>query len=324
MKLGFIGLGKMGSRMVEKLLREGHQVVVWNRTKEVISNFFAKRDPAPLDKFQISNFENVKEKLEIAKTIKELVNLLKPPRIVWLMLPAGEATNTILTEVSEFVEPDDIVIDGGNSHFTHTDKWFVKLRAKGVRFLGIGVSGGVVAVKTGYPLMVGGDVSAYQYITTLLDSLSKPRGGHEYFGTGGAGHYVKMVHNAIEYGYMQSLGEGFGVLKNAEYGFDLQKIAKLWQKGTLVSGFMLDRTTDALEKDPQLSGVAGVIGRASGETVWTVEEAKKQEVPIKIIEESLAFRKQSESDEKIQKSFAAKLVAALRREFGGHEVKKKG
>lgn len=312
MQLGFVGLGRMGSRMVEKLLREGHEVVVWNRTKEVISNF----------KYQISNLQ-LDKNLAVSESVENLVKQLQKPRVIWLMLPAGEATNTILTEVSEFVEAEDIVIDGGNSHFTDTDKWFVKLRAKGVRFLGIGVSGGVVAAKTGYPLMVGGDVSAYQYITTLLDSLSKPRGGHEYFGTGGAGHYVKMVHNAIEYGYMQSLGEGFGVLKNAEYGFDLQKIAKLWQKGTLVSGFMLDRTVDALFKDPNLSDIAGIIGSASGETVWTIEEAKKQGTPIKIIEDSVEFRKQSETDEKIQKSFAAKLVAALRREFGGHEVQKK-
>ncbi len=312
MQIGFIGLGKMGSRMAEKLLREGHQVVVWNRSEEPIRNL----------EFRIKNSELSLE-LRIAETIEDLINVLEKPRVVWLMLPAGEATNTMLTGVSEFAESGDIVIDGGNSHFTDTDKWFMKLKAKGVRFLGIGVSGGMHAVINGYPLMVGGDASAYQYVTTILDSLAKPHGGHEYFGTGGAGHFVKMVHNAIEYGYMQSLGEGFGVLKNAEYGFDLQRVAQLWQKGTLVSGFMLDRTVDVLEKDSKLSDIAGTIGSASGETVWTIDEARKQDVPIKIIEDSVEFRKQSETDEKIQKSFAAKLVAALRREFGGHEVKKK-
>ncbi|MBI4084454.1 MAG: NADP-dependent phosphogluconate dehydrogenase [Candidatus Levybacteria bacterium] len=311
MKLGFIGVGKMGSRMVEKLLKDGHQVVVWNRSKDVLEQFQALMQEQKLD-----------SKLALSYSISSLIESLEKPRIVWLMLPAWDATNTILEDVSKFVGADDIVIDGGNSHFTDTDKWFVKLKAKGVRFLGIGVSGGVVAAKTGYPFMVGGDKSAYEHIRPILDSLSKPHGGHDYFGIGGAGHYVKMVHNAIEYGYMQSLGEGFGVLKNAEYGFDLQKIAKLWQKGTLVSGFMLDRTVDALDKDSNLSDIAGTIGSASGETVWTIEEAKKHDVPIKIIEESLAFRKQSESDEKIQKSFAAKLVAALRHEFGGHEVRK--
>ena len=312
MKIGFIGLGRMGTRMVEKLLLEGHQVVVWNRSKDV------------LEQFQTLMAEQKQDTdLAVAFSVSSLVEGLVSPRVIWSMLPAGEATDSILQEVSEFVKEGDIVIDGGNAHFVDTDRRYESFKAKGVRFLGIGVSGGVVAAKEGYPLMVGGDTSAYDEVTPLLDSLAKPGGGHTYFGTGGAGHYVKMVHNAIEYGYMQAIGEGFGVLEKANYGFDLEQVAKIYQKGTLISGFMMDRAVDALEKDPKLENIDGVIGRASGETAWTIDEAKKHHLPIEITEKSLAFRKQSETDEKIQKSLAARLVSALRFEFGGHAVKKK-
>jgi 6-phosphogluconate dehydrogenase len=169
--------------------------------------------------------------------------------------------------------------------------------------------------------MVGGSRSAYEFIIPLLDSLAAPGGGHEYFGEGGAGHFVKMVHNAIEYGIMEAIGEGFGLLEKSPYNLDLLKVAQLYQKGTLVSGFMMARTVDSLQADPTLSKIKGVIGKASGETVWAVAEAKKQELLFKIIEDSLEIRNQSETDEKIQKSFAARLVAALRQVFGGHEVK---
>ncbi len=302
----------MGTRMVEKLLRSGHQVVVWNRSKDVLEQFQGLMAEQKLD-----------SSLAVAYSISSLVEGLDSPCILWSMLPAGEATDLVLKEISEFVTEGDIVIDGGNAHFVDTDRRYEQFKAKGVRFLGIGVSGGVVAANDGYPLMVGGDRLAYEAVAPVLDSLAQPGGGHMYFGTGGAGHYVKMVHNAIEYGYMQAIGEGFGVLEKASYGFDLEKVAKIYQEGTLVSGFMMDRAADALKKDPKLENIEGIIGRASGETVWTIEEAKKNNVPITITEESLEFRKQSETDQSIQKSFAARLISALRFEFGGHEVKKR-
>src|SRR3990167_7787533 len=249
MKIGFIGLGRMGSNMVTKLLNEGHEVVVWNRTREKaeklrsqisqtgnqMRNDLAGSDRKVRTSFAVQNFK-------IADSVKDLVKQLNKPRIIWLMLPAGEATQEILDEVEKYVEGGDIVIDGGNAHYPDTQKRWEHFSQKGIRFLGIGVSGGVIAAVEGYPLMVGGDKSAYEYVKPILDSLAKPQGGHEYFGTGGAGHFVKMVHNGIEYGIMQSLGEGFEVLQKAEYNLDLIKIAKLYQKGTLVSGFMLDRT----------------------------------------------------------------------------------
>lgn len=315
MKLGFIGLGKMGNRMVIKLLSEGHEVAVWNRSKEKITNL----------QLQIAN-SGFKDRLTVAESVEELVNQSVSkdevgPGIVWSMLPAGEATENILQEISKFVKEGDIIVDGGNARFLDTQRRWEEFTKKKIDFLGIGVSGGIIAAVEGYPMMAGGTLSAYEYIKPILDSLSKPGGGHEYFGEGGAGHFVKMVHNGIEYGAMQAIGEGFGVLEKSPYKLDLLKVAKLYQKGTLNSGFMMERTIESLEKDPDLSQITGYI-EASGEGDWTVEEGKKEGVPVDIIEKSLDFRTRSRSDETIAQSFAARMVAALRNAFGGHEVKK--
>lgn len=311
MQIGFIGLGKMGSRMVQKLLEKGHNVVVWNRSKEKISEL----------KLHVTN-TSLEKNVIFAEDIKDLVSRLTKSRIVWSMVPAGETTQLILDEVLRYLENDDILIDGGNAHYKDTQKRFYACKKKGVKFFGIGVSGGIVAAKNGYPLMVGGDKNTYLEIKPILDSLSLPYGGHEYFGEGGAGHFVKMIHNGIEYGIMQSLGEGFSVLQKGPYPFDLVKIAKLWQRGTLVSGFMLDRAVEALEKDPTLASVNGYI-EESGEARWTVEQAREENVEVEIIERSLEYRRRSQVDQEIQKSFTARLIAALRHAFGGHEVKKK-
>ena len=169
--------------------------------------------------------------------------------------------------------------------------------------------------------MAGGNKEAYDHLKPIFDSLSNPDGGYGYFGTGGAGHFVKMVHNGIEYGMMQSLGEGFDVLKNSKYKFDLEKIARLFQKGTIISGFLIDRASEMLEKDPNLDSFAGVISR-SGEGDWTVEAAREEGLNNSLIEQSVEYRKKSETDEKIQNSFTAKMINALRSAFGGHQVKK--
>lgn len=311
MTIGFIGLGKMGSRIVHKLLQEGHEVVVWNRSKEPIENL----------KSLILNHKSKSGNLKIGKSIEQLIKSLKSPRIVWVMVTA-EATENILSELSKYVEPDDIIIDGGNSFYKDTEKRYKLLSDRAIKFLGIGVSGGLIGAEEGYPLMVGGDKSAYLGVQPLLESLAKVHGGHEYFGEGGAGHFVKMIHNGIEYGIMQSLGEGFEVLEKAPYKLDLLKIAKLWQKGTLVSGFLLDRTAETLKDDPHLENLAGII-ETSGEAEWTVNQAKEEGVAVEIIERSLAFRKRSKTEQKVQRSFTARLVAALRRAFGGHAVLRK-
>lgn len=309
MKLGIAGLGKMGGRMAEKLVREGHEIVVWNRTHEKATDLAQK----------LSDFQNIK----VTSSIDELVNNLPLPRIVLTMLPAGEPTETLLSDISKLLNSDDILIDAGNTYYKDTDRHYHEFANRGIRFLGIGVSGGIIAGTEGYPLMVGGDKSAYEHVAPILDGLAKPHGGHEYFGEGGAGHYVKMVHNGIEYPIMQAIGEGFGVLENSDYNFDLAKVARLYQKNTLVSGFMLDRAVEALDNDPKLEHIQGIIGSASKETVWTIEEAKSQELPIESIEQAQDFRMRSEQDQKIQQSFAARMVGALRIAFGGHSVKLK-
>ncbi len=325
MRLGFIGLGKMGSRMVVKLLEGGHEVVVWNRSQKAIDSI----------KYQVLSIKGYEEKvihntyyiihntnqgkLSSVKTIEELVKNLDKPRIIWIMLPAA-ATQEIIDEISKYVEEGDIVVDGGNSYYKHTQQRFEKFSKKGIKFLGVGVSGGILAQQNGFPLMVGGDKSAYEHIQPILETFSKPAGGYDYFGTGGAGHFIKMVHNGIEYGIMQSLGEGFGILEKAPYALELDSIARLWQKGTLVSGFLLDRASEALIKNPKLSDIEGYI-EESGEAKWTIEAAKEENVPASVIEDSLLFRLDSQKDEKVRNSYAARLIAALRREFGGHKVK---
>ena len=292
MKIGFIGLGKMGSRMAGKLANDGFEVHIWNRSKEAIEEF----------KRQNSKVKIESEKLKVFETIEGLVRSLETPRVIWIMIP-HVAVEEVLTEVRKFVSAGDIVIDGGNSFYKDSEK-----RA-------------ILAFEKGYPMMVGGSRSGYEAIKPILDSLSKPSGGHEYFGTGGAGHFVKMVHNGIEYGMMQSIGEGFEILEKSKYKFDLVKIVKLWQRGTIISGFLIDRIKDALEKDRKLSDSAGPIA-ASGEGEWTVNSADEEGVDVPIIEGSLEFREDSQSDPEIAESFTARVVNALRREFGGHEVKK--
>jgi 6-phosphogluconate dehydrogenase len=292
--------------MVLKLLEEGHEVGVWNRSS------------APTQELKLKVQSS---KFKVAETIEELVSSLPKPRVIWMMLPAGSATKEMIEEVLKFVEKEDIVIDGGNAHFEDTELHYNELKTKNVKYLGIGVSGGILASENGYPLMVGGDRSAYEYIKPILESLSRPNGGYNYFGEGGAGHFVKMVHNGIEYGMLQAIGEGFGILEKSQYNFDLLEVAKIWQKGTIISSFLMDRAVDALVKDPKLANITGVID-ATGEAEWAIREAKKENVPVEIIEKSFEFRLQSKTNTDVQNSFAAKMVAALRHEFGGHKVRK--
>lgn len=307
MQIGVLGLGKMGKLIAEKLMTDNHEVVVWNRTKDV------------LDQYKLEKPEFiVNQKLAISHSIGELRDTLLKPRVFWLMLPAGEATENALKEVSEIVEAGDIVIDGGNANYKDTERRFSEFKAKNVRFLGIGVSGGVHARENGCCLMAGGDKDAYDYIKPLLDSLAKPNGTHMYFGNGGAGHFVKMVHNGVEYGMMQAFAEGFGVLAKSDYNLNFVNVGNTWQRGSIVASFLLQMAIDALSKDPTLTQFNGIVGE-NGEAKWTVETAKEKHLPVPVIEQSLEFRRKSQYDKAVQETFAAKLLSAIRKEFGGHQ-----
>jgi 6-phosphogluconate dehydrogenase len=308
MQVGILGLGKMGKALAEKLMSEGHEVVVWNRSKEA------------LDQYRIERSDYiVKQKLKIIHSFEELRDALWKPRVFWSMLPAGEPTNAIMADIANISEAGDIVVDGGNAHFSDTEKHFADFSAKGVKFLGVGTSGGIHGVETGFCFMVGGSQDAYEYLRPAFDSLSKPYGGHSYFGTGGAGHFVKMVHNGIEYGMMQALAEGFGLLSKSSYHFNLLDIGSVWQQGSIVRSYLLECVLGALSKDPGLAQASGYIN-ATGEAKWTVEQGKQEHVPVDVIEKSLDFRNRSQYDKVVQETFAAKLVSAMRQEFGGHAM----
>ncbi|HZE87034.1 MAG TPA: decarboxylating 6-phosphogluconate dehydrogenase [Methylomirabilota bacterium] len=307
MQIALLGLGKMGRSIVEKLIGQGHKVVVWNRSPEV------------LGKLRIEKAELiVNQQLAIVHSIAELRTTLLKPRVIWSMLPAGEATEAVLQEVSTFAEGGDIVIDGGNANYKDTDRRAEMFKTRGIKFLGIGVSGGIHGLENGFSLMVGGDQDAYAYMQPLLESLSQPSGIFTYFGPGGSGHFVKMIHNGVEYGMMQAIAEGFGILSKTKYNFNLIDIANTWQEGSIVSSFLIDMVIDALSKDPTLAQTDGVIGQ-NGEGAWTVEQGKEEQMPVDVIEKALEFRNKSSYDKAIQDTFTAKLVQAMRHEFGGHE-----
>ncbi len=300
-------MGRMGGNMVKKLLADGHEVVAWNRS------------PEKAEELQ----EQVKtDKLQIASSIQELIEKLEAPRIIWSMVNVGEPTDQVLLEIAKYVQKNDVVVEGSNAYWKDTQRRFDDFTQKGIRYLGMGVAGGIHGPTLGYALMAGGDKNAFDYIVPILDTLVAPKAGHGYFGTGAAGHFVKMIHNGTEYGYMQAIGEGLDVLEHSPYKINLLKAAKLWAKSSLISGFMMDRAVEALEKDPHMEQIEGVID-STGEAQWTVDTAKQLGIPVEIIEASLEYRKRSKTDPKIQASFTAKMVAALRNVFGAHGVTKK-
>lgn len=309
MQLAILGLGKMGGRLAEKILQGRHEVVVWNRSKDVVEQY----------KMKMGDYV-VSQKLQVSHSIEGLIDKLLKPRVFWLMLPAGEATDDILSEIKEIAEPGDIVVDGGNANFKDTQKRYEELNNKGIKFLGIGVSGGVHALESGFCMMVGGHKDAYEYLKPVFDSLVAPEGGYNYFGEGGAGHFIKMVHNGIEYGMMQSIAEGFGVLAKSPYQLNLTDVGYIYQRGSIIRSFLLDMAVNAFVNDPDFINTEGFID-ATGEGKWTVEQAAEEHVPAYAIKSALDFRSRTQYDKGARETFAAKLVAALRNQFGGHEIK---
>lgn len=299
MELAILGLGRMGGNMAERLHRGGHRVVVWNRTKSKID-------------------EHTKMGLEGAYELTDLPGLLKQsPRVVWFMLPAGQTTDDAIARVAPLLDKGDIIIDGANSRWTDDKRRAPKLQAMGLQYMDAGVSGGVWGLTEGYSTMVGGDQATFDFCEPIFKTLAPPTGNYGLMGTHGAGHFVKMVHNGIEYGMMQAYGEGFEILKKSEYSPGLLQVAQVWQNGSVVRSWLLDLAINAFSKHGNdLENIKGWVAD-SGEGRWTVEAAMLQDVPAPVITMSLIQRFASRQDE----SFSAQVLAALRNEFGGHEVK---
>jgi 6-phosphogluconate dehydrogenase len=258
--------------------------------------------------------EVVSEGAEGAYSMEEMVEKLAPPRAVWSMVPAGDATEQTLLSFAELMDEGDILIDGGNSYFRDSVRRAQMLRERGLRFLDAGTSGGIWGLEVGYCLMVGGDSDAYEHVEPALKTLAPPD-GYAYLGDAGAGHFTKMVHNGIEYGMLQAYAEGFEILQKSRYDFDLRAISSLWNQGSVVRSWLLELAERAFERDANLDSIRGYV-EDSGEGRWTVLEAISEDVPAAVIAGSLFTRFASRQDD----SFAMKVIAALRGEFGGHAV----
>lgn len=296
MELGFIGLGRMGANMVRRLVRDGHRVVAYNRTAEKTK-------------------EIMTEGAEGAFTLEELVGKLKAPRIIWIMVPAGQPVDDQIAALEPLIAKGDILIDGGNSYYKDSIRRGQEVTAKGYRFMDVGTSGGVWGLKVGYCLMIGGEKAIFDHCEPIFKTLAPPD-GYGYMGDHGAGHLVKMVHNGVEYGMLQAYGEGFEILNASQYNLDLYKISHLWNQGSVVRSWLLELAELAFQADPKLAGIKGWVAD-SGEGRWTVLEAMEHDVPAPIITLSLLERFRSRQEE----SFSAKVIAALRNQFGGHAVK---
>ncbi len=296
MRIGFIGLGRMGSNMVRRLLRDGHEIVAYNRTAEKTK-------------------EIAGEGAEAAFSIEELVSSLAAPRAVWIMVPAGDATEAQIDELLELLQPGDTIVDGGNSNFHDDQRRQPRLRERGIHDVDAGVSGGIWGLANGFCLMVGGDPEPIKRLEPVFLSLA-PTDGYLHVGGPGAGHYVKMVHNGIEYGLMQAYAEGFEIMHASDYELDLAGISKLWNHGSVVRSWLLELAKQAFVDDPDLTHLKGWVAD-SEEGRWTVQEAIDKDVPAPIITLSLLTRFRSRQPD----SYGAKVLAALRNEFGGHAVK---
>ncbi len=297
MKIAMIGLGRMGINMARRLLQSGHEVVAYNRTPRKTE-------------------EIAREGATAAYALSELAEKLTPPRAVWIMLPAGPAIDEHLLQLKEILAPKDIVIDGGNTYFKDDIRRAESLDEKGIRFMDVGVSGGIWGLKAGYCLMAGGPEETYQALEPVFHSLA-PQEGYLYCGPAGAGHFVKMVHNGIEYGMMQAYAEGFQILEASPYAGSLNyaEVAHLWNRGSVVRSWLLELAEAAFSKDAKLADIRGIV-EDSGEGRWTVNQAIEAGVSAPVITLSLMNRFRSRDKD----SFSDRVVAALRREFGGHAV----
>lgn len=297
MRIGMVGLGKMGLNMSRRLLQRDHEIVGTSVSSEEIEAL-------------------KKSGGEGAKDLKALVQALPAPRTVWLMVPAG-VVDKVLDSLVPLLSPGDRVIDGGNSRFHDTLRRAEMLTDKELLFMDCGVSGGVWGLEKGYNLMIGGEEEDFSYMEPIFEALAPPE-GYLHTGPKGSGHYCKMIHNGIEYGVLQAMGEGFELLHESQFDYDLRAVAHLWNQGSVIRSWLMELAEAAFEEDGKLSDIRGYV-EDSGEGRWTVEEAIDQNIPAPVLTLSLLARFRSRQDD----SFSAKTIAALRNQFGGHAVKAK-
>ncbi len=296
MKIGLIGLGKMGFNLALNMRDKGHEVVCFNRSKDKVE-------------------QAVKEGLEGAFSIEELVNKLDGRKVIWLMVPAGEVVDNMIETLVPLLNKGDIIIDGGNSNYKDTLRRYEELKAKSIDFVDVGTSGGTSGARNGACTMIGAEDSVFAYIEELVRDISVEN-GYLHCGKNGSGHFVKMVHNGVEYGMMAAIGEGFEILNKSRFDLDYEKVAKVWNNGSVIRGWLMELAQNAFSKDASLDKIKGTM-YSSGEGLWTVQEALELKVPATVITESLMMRYRSEQED----TFTGKVVAALRNEFGGHAVK---
>jgi 6-phosphogluconate dehydrogenase len=299
MQLAMIGLGRMGGNMVKRLMEGGHELVVFDQSADAVKSHVGKG-------------------VSGAKDLADVARQLSPRRIVWIMVPAGAPVDGTLDQLVPHLAKGDIVIDGGNSNFSDSVRRADALKKKGIDFVDVGTSGGVWGLELGYCLMIGASAAAFQHCEPIFRTLAPPD-GYAHVGPSGAGHYVKMVHNGIEYGLLQAYAEGYEILHAAkDFTLQLGQIAKLWNHGSVVRSWLNELAERALSRDGELAGIRGYV-EDSGEGRWAVEEAMRLNVPAPVITLSLFARFRSRQ----QESFGAKVIAALRHEFGGHAVQSK-
>src|SRR6266545_4810378 len=298
MELGFIGLGKMGMNMVARLQQGKHRVVAYDRVADLIKQAEGVGCAG-------------------AASLEDLVSKLKAPRAVWIMVPSGPPTDETVAKVASLLSSGDIIIDGGNTNFHDDVKRAAELKKKGIEYVDAGTSGGIWGLKLGYCLMVGGEKEPVKRLEPIFKTLA-PENGWAHMGGCGAGHYVKMVHNGIEYSMMQGYAEGFELMAKSEYKLDLAKIADLWMHGSVVRSWLLELAAGALSQDPRLDNLKGYV-QDSGEGRWMIADAIDKDVPVPTLTTALFTRFRSRQEE----SFAEKMLAALRNAFGGHSVRKR-
>ena len=296
MQVGIIGLGRMGSGLTVRLLQGSHQVMVYDRAADAVHALAGKGATA-------------------TSSLEDLGQKLKAPRIFWLMIPAGAPVDDTIQRLSATVSPGDVIIDGGNSNYRDSIRRAEELRSRQIEFLDVGVSGGVWGLKVGFCLMIGGNQAVFKQVEPIFQTLA-PRDGYAYVGPSGAGHYSKMVHNGIEYSMLQAYAEGFEILKASPFAFDLVQLSRLWNHGSVIRSWLLELAQAAFERDPELADIKGYV-EDSGEGRWTLQEAIDHAVPAPALAMSLFMRFRSRQDD----SFSAKVLAALRNEFGGHPVR---